>query len=440
MAGRAGRWARTAMIVAVSVVGLGPARADDTPSTTTSTTAATTAATTSTTTTTAPAASSTTTSTTAPANTLTIMPETKILTVEPAGTTTTTTAKPAAASTPAPRPSLSAPAPSVRPDSPALRALVEANAAERRRLAAEIAGAEGRVAGMEADLASVRSALSADEARVASAVVTAARARTGVEQAASRVTQLEASAAAAAEAVQVRRTPVARPPAPGHTPQDAAVAARRSLDEAVAARENAARTLVDAEQELEEARRVAGGTSADLAARLDQLTKERDALEALRKQLLAAEQATPALDDGGDVTLVPAPSALATATVPTGWLPLYGRAAATCPGLPWQVLAAVGSVESAHGQSAAPGVRDGANFAGAMGPMQFLAGTWAAYSADGDGDGVRDVYDPDDAVFGAARYLCASGGGKTETLRAALWAYNHADWYVEMVLELAVRY
>ena len=56
------------------------------------------------------------------------------------------------------------------------------------------------------------------------------------------------------------------------------------------------------------------------------------------------------------------------------------------------------------------------------------------------GDGVKDVYDPDDAVFGAARYLCASGGGRTETLRAALWAYNHADWYVEMVLELAARY
>jgi membrane-bound lytic murein transglycosylase B len=85
-------------------------------------------------------------------------------------------------------------------------------------------------------------------------------------------------------------------------------------------------------------------------------------------------------------------------------------------------------------------VRDGANFAGAMGPMQFLAGTWAAYSADGDDDGVRNVYDPDDAVFGAARYLCASGGAKVETLRSALWAYNHADWYVEMVLELAAKY
>ena len=382
-----------------------------------------------------------------PANTLTIMPETKILSVAPAGTTTTATARTPTATPTAPtaptatrRPSSSAPAPTVRADSPALRALVEANAAERRRLSAEIADAEGRIAGMEADLTAVQSALSAEEAQVASSEIEVARARNAAEQAGARVAQLEASAAAAVEAVQAQRTPVARPPARGRTPQDAAVQARQSRDEAVAAHEDALRALVDREQERDTATQAAAVTSSDLAAKLAELTQAREALEALRRQLLAAEQATPALDDGGHVTLVPAPSALATATVPTGWLPLYGRAAATCPGLPWQVLAAVGSVESAHGQSTAPGVRDGANFAGAMGPMQFLAGTWAAYSADGDGDGVRDVYDPDDAVFGAARYLCASGGGKTETLRAALWAYNHADWYVEMVLELASRY
>ena len=427
MVGRRGQRARTAVVVAALVAGLGPgpAWADETTAETTSTTA--------------PATTTTTTTTPAPpANTLTIIPETKILTVEPAATTTTTAASPAPG--PAPRPSTPAPAPSVRPETPALRALGEANAAERRRLAAEIAGAESRVAGMEADLVAVRSALAVEEPRVVAAEVSLARARAGVSQAASRLAQLEASAAAAAEAVQVRRTPVARPPARGHTPQDMAAAARQSLEEAVAAHAGALRTLAGAEQELEAARRVAGTTASELATRLAELTTAQDALEALRRQLLAAEQSTPALDDGGDVTLVPAPSPLATATVPTGWLPLYGRGAATCPGLPWQVLAAVGSVESAHGQSTAPGVRDGANVAGAMGPMQFLAGTWAAYSADGDADGVRNVYDPDDAVFGAARYLCASGGARTETLRAALWAYNHADWYVEMVLELAARY
>lgn len=422
MVGRRAWLVRTVVVAATLAAGVGPgpAWADDAAVTTT---------------TMAPS-TSTTTTTTAPANTLTVLPETKILTVEPAATTTTAAPRAVAPA----RPSSPAAAPSVRPDSPALRALVAANAAERRRLAEAIAGAEARVSSMEADLDATRGALSAEESAVASAAVAASQARTGVEQADRVVSQLEASAEAAAEAVQIQRTPVARPPAPGHTPRDQALAARQSLDEAVAAREHAVRALADREEELDAARDTAGATSADLATKLDELAQARDAADALRKQLLAAEQATPALDDGGDVTLVPAPSALATATVPAGWLPLYGRAAATCPGLPWQVLAAVGSVESAHGQSPAPGVRDGANFAGAMGPMQFLAGTWAGYSADGDDDGVRDVYDPDDAVFGAARYLCASGGGKTETLRAALWAYNHADWYVEMVLDLAARY
>jgi hypothetical protein len=421
--------ARTVVMAAALLAGVapGPARADGPIVSITSTSTPTTTSSTSTTSTTA-----------APANTLTVIPETKILSVTPAATTTTTTApRPAA---PAPRPSGPAPAPSVRADSPALRALVAANAAERRRLADEIAGAEGRVAAQEAALVETQSALSAEEAQVASARVAAGQARVDVEQATELVGALEASAVSAAETVRGQRTPVARPPTPGHTPRDAAARARRSLDEAVARRQEALRILADREQELDVALRAAGATSSELATKVAEVTNARHALEALRKQLLAAEQATPAIDDGGDVTLVPAPSALATATVPTGWLPLYGRGAATCPGLPWQVLAAVGSVESAHGQSTAPGVRDGANFAGAMGPMQFLAGTWAAYSADGDGDGTRDVYDPDDAVFGAARYLCASGGGKTETLRAALWAYNHADWYVEMVLELAARY
>jgi membrane-bound lytic murein transglycosylase B len=85
-------------------------------------------------------------------------------------------------------------------------------------------------------------------------------------------------------------------------------------------------------------------------------------------------------------------------------------------------------------------VHQGENVAGAMGPMQFLAPTWAAYGVDATGDGVRDVYNPADAVFGAANYLCATGAGRPAALRGALWAYNHADWYVDMVLELAGRY
>ena len=122
------------------------------------------------------------------------------------------------------------------------------------------------------------------------------------------------------------------------------------------------------------------------------------------------------------------------------YLNLYKSAAGACPGLSWTVLAAVGSTRSTHGRTAAPGVRDGANFAGAMGPMQFLAPTWAAYGLDGGGDGIADVYDPADAVFGASNYLCANGAGDPARLAGAIWAYNHADWYVRGVLDLAIRY
>jgi hypothetical protein len=72
--------------------------------------------------------------------------------------------------------------------------------------------------------------------------------------------------------------------------------------------------------------------------------------------------------------------------------------------------------------------------------MQFLAGTWATYGADANGDGVANRYDPADAVFGAARYLCASGAGSAAGLYRAIYAYNHSDAYVRRVLSQAAAY
>lgn len=134
------------------------------------------------------------------------------------------------------------------------------------------------------------------------------------------------------------------------------------------------------------------------------------------------------------------PSGLARADIPPDYLVLYQRAAATCRGLSWTILAAIGSIESSHGRSTLPGVRSGANYAGAMGPMQFLASSWAYYGVDADANGVADVYNPTDAVFGAARYLCNNGATDPASLRTAVWSYNHADWYVNRVLDLAIRY
>jgi hypothetical protein len=73
----------------------------------------------------------------------------------------------------------------------------------------------------------------------------------------------------------------------------------------------------------------------------------------------------------------------------------------------------------------------------AVGPMQFLPSTWAAYGSDGDGDGLSDVMNPADAMQGAARLLCANGGADTGRLPSAIWNYNHSDDYVRQVLALA---
>lgn len=105
----------------------------------------------------------------------------------------------------------------------------------------------------------------------------------------------------------------------------------------------------------------------------------------------------------------------------------------------WSVLAAVGKVECDHGRSPLEGCGRGEhNSAGAMGPAQFLAATWERYGVDGDHDGDRDAWNPVDAIFGMANYLRASGAPRD--WRAALFAYNHAGWYVDRVLAQAARY
>ncbi len=133
-------------------------------------------------------------------------------------------------------------------------------------------------------------------------------------------------------------------------------------------------------------------------------------------------------------------AASAVPDIPSEYLTLYRQAAQRyelgADG--WSYLAAVGKVECDHGRSMLPGCHRGANFAGARGPAQFLRPTWAAYGVDGDGDGDRDVYDPADAIPGMANYLRASGA--PGDWRRALFAYNHAGWYVDRVVRLAATY
>jgi cell wall-associated NlpC family hydrolase len=124
-------------------------------------------------------------------------------------------------------------------------------------------------------------------------------------------------------------------------------------------------------------------------------------------------------------------------------LALYQQAAATCPGLPWTVLAGIGTVESDNGQSTLPGVTSGLNAAGlAAGPMQFEPATFAAYDTPVPPGGVSppDIYDPVDAVYAAARMLCANGARNGADISGAVFSYNHASWYVAEVLSLARSY
>jgi hypothetical protein len=132
----------------------------------------------------------------------------------------------------------------------------------------------------------------------------------------------------------------------------------------------------------------------------------------------------------------------ARADIPAGYLRHYQRAARRCPGLSWTVLAAVGKVESDHGRARLPGVRSGANRAGAAGPMQLGVGgragpTWQHYRLDADGDGAS-VYDPADATAAAADKLCFDGAPRH--LDAALYAYNPSWSYVARVKRWAARY
>jgi cell wall-associated NlpC family hydrolase len=124
-------------------------------------------------------------------------------------------------------------------------------------------------------------------------------------------------------------------------------------------------------------------------------------------------------------------------SIPANYLGLYKKAGEAY-GLPWNLLAGIGKVETNHGQSNLPGVRSGENFAGAGGPMQFLAATWAAFAVDGNSDGKKDRYDPEDAIPGAARYL--KHNGAPNRMRTAVFMYNHSWDYVDLVLAWARRY
>ncbi|MFE9748240.1 NlpC/P60 family protein [Saccharothrix saharensis] len=137
------------------------------------------------------------------------------------------------------------------------------------------------------------------------------------------------------------------------------------------------------------------------------------------------------------------PSHAAVADIPADYLTLYQAAAPLCPGLDWSILAAIGKVETDHGRSPLPGVHHGENHAGAGGPMQFLAATFTEvitrHTLPPGGAEPPSRYHPHDAIHAASHYLCDNGASQGD-LRAAIWAYNHSDDYVNAVLTQATAY
>jgi hypothetical protein len=120
---------------------------------------------------------------------------------------------------------------------------------------------------------------------------------------------------------------------------------------------------------------------------------------------------------------------------PPQFLPIYAGASRRFqldPRGP-SILAAIHGIENGFSAGGGP-----TSSAGAVGPMQFLPPSWAVYGVDGDGDGVRDINNVWDAIFGAANLLHADGA--PGDWRSAIFSYNHADWYVNMVLERAASY
>ena len=171
--------------------------------------------------------------------------------------------------------------------------------------------------------------------------------------------------------------------------------------------------------------------------------------------------------------IVSSPGALG---IPTMALSAYRNAelkmAAADPGcgISWNLLAGIGRIESGHASGGAVDVRgtavtpiygpalDGTlpgnetiisssvgnrvTYARAMGPMQFLPGTWARYAADGDGDGVADPQNLFDSSLAAARYLCSGGLNLRDPagVMAAILRYNNSTPYAQNVLGWAAAY
>ncbi|MEA2445142.1 MAG: hypothetical protein QOJ12_2434 [Thermoleophilales bacterium] len=151
-----------------------------------------------------------------------------------------------------------------------------------------------------------------------------------------------------------------------------------------------------------------------------------------KKSRLRRPDGTPTLQNPSFFDALPGPSSvngvpnfvIRKFRVPLFLLPIY-QAAGMEYGIRWEYLAAINEIETDYGRNL------NVSSAGALGWMQFMPGTWRRYGVDANADKKKDPFNPVDAIFAAARYLkCA---GAPQDMRKAIFAYNHADWYVDSV-------
>jgi membrane-bound lytic murein transglycosylase B len=157
------------------------------------------------------------------------------------------------------------------------------------------------------------------------------------------------------------------------------------------------------------------------------MTKDEIAAQQIEENLQKIEEAKKA-------TVAPKPVKKTVIRVEkrTNFWAVY-RAAGAKYGVHPAILAAVHYKETGGRGNTAVG-----SYAGARGPMQFMPSTFAAYAQDGDGDGIKNIYDVDDAIFTAARYLAANK--VTRNISGALYRYNHSTSYVYSVIAIARGY
>jgi hypothetical protein len=178
---------------------------------------------------------------------------------------------------------------------------------------------------------------------------------------------------------------------------------------------------------------VTGGTAAG-SKDAEEAAPEEEAGEETETETGGEEAALPpGPSEPFEIPSIPG-SSCAGSGVPPVLIPIFQGAAARY-GLGPQgasVLAGINEIETAFGTNL------NVSSAGAMGWMQFISSTWEIYGVDANGDGVKDPYNPEDAIYAAASYLSAAG--MPADTYDAIYSYNHADWYVQEVLANAACY